>query len=251
MTLNTIRFRMLVVAVAGLVLGSPLALEAQQGPDFLFGNPRVTLGLRAGWSEARAGSQIFSFTEERLTLERGDFAGVNLGGQLSVRATDRVDLALDVGFTRSEARSEFRDWVDTNDLPIEQTTTFTRRPVTLSAKVFLVDRGRSVGRYAWIPTSMAPYVGAGGGLLWYKFRQDGDWVDEETLDIFTATFESYGQTPTGHVFGGLDFTVAPRVLVNLEGRYLWANAEMDRDFVDFDSIDLAGFQLTAGLGLRF
>jgi hypothetical protein len=39
--------------------------------------------------------------------------------------------------------------------------------------------------------------------------------------------------------------------VNGEARYSWASAEMGRDFVGFDNIDLTGFKVMLGFSVRF
>jgi hypothetical protein len=128
--------------------------------------------------------------------------------------------------------------------------------LTASIKWYVADRGRSISRFAWIPADWAPYVGAGGGVLWYVFEQDGEWVDEdladpECCDIFRGTFRSDGRVPTAHLMAGADFSLGPRFLLNAEGRYLWASGSMSGDFVGFDDIDLSGFQATAGIAVRF
>jgi len=41
------------------------------------------------------------------------------------------------------------------------------------------------------------------------------------------------------------------VVITGEGRYAWGKMDMDSDFVDFDGIDLGGFQATVGLKFRF
>ena len=69
--------------------------------------------------------------------------------------------------------------------------------------------------------------------------------------MFTDTFASKGWAPSGHVFGGVDLQVYRLLFVQIEGRYLWASGELDRDFVDFDPIDLAGFRTTAGVSFLF
>jgi hypothetical protein len=242
--------------VAALVVSaslSPALLQAQQPlPDFLFRTPPATLGLRVGFASPRADSEVFDFTRDQLTLGSSAFDGVTFGAQLGIRVTDRLEIAIDGALSSSETRTEFRDWVDVDDRPIEQTTMLNRLPLTVSVKGYLRDRGRSISRFAWIPAAWTPYVGAGAGVMWYAFEQDGDWVDFETLDIFYDNFRSAGSTPTMHLLGGLDVSLSPRFLLNTEGRYLWASAPMDgRDFVGFDDIDLSGFQLTAGLSVRF
>jgi hypothetical protein len=163
-------------------------------------------------------------------------------------------VAVDMTFADAEARSELRNWEEEDGRPIEQTTRLRRRPLSVSLKGYLMDRGRSISRFAWIPAPVAPYVGAGAGIMWHSFEQSGDFVDDldpEDAFIYSDIYRSSGTSPTAHVLAGLDVSVGPRFVLTAEGRYLWASDEMGRDFVDFDDIDLAGFQATAGISVRF
>jgi len=117
-------------------------------------------------------------------------------------------------------------------------------------KIHLLSRGRSLGRYAFVPTKFSPYIGGGAGVMWYNLEQDGDFVDFETLDIFTDYFESNSATFTANAFGGGELWLTPRLGLNLEGRYNWAKADLERDFSELGEIDLKGWQLTAGLTIR-
>ena len=251
-------------ALSAAVLASALALllplatpAAAQSADFLFRRPSATLAVRGGWAMPRAQSQIFDFTMEELVIrpgediERTDFAGPSIQGELSIRVNDRFDVKLDVGHSEARFRSEDREFVEDNDLPITQETFFRRTPIELGAKAYLRERGRQISRFAWVPYRWAPYVAAGAGAMVYDFEQAGDFVDYETLDIFTKTFQSGGTTPTAHVAAGLDLSVHRHLLLTGEGRYQWARAEMGRDFDGFDPIDLSGFQITVGLAARF
>ncbi|MFV1985971.1 MAG: hypothetical protein ACC682_01710 [Gemmatimonadota bacterium] len=234
--------------LAGVVLTGAVAAQA---PDFLFKRPTVTLGVKVGYAVPRANSEIFDFTREQLTVDKSDFNAWSLAGELGVRATDRIDVALGVGGEWSSTRSEFREFVGTDDLPIEQDTRLTRVPVTLGVKAYLLGRGRRISELAWIPSKWAPYVGGGGGFAWYRFQQVGEFVDFDTLDIFFDDFESMGVAPLAYLTAGMDFSLGPRWFLNGETRYSWASAGMDRDFVDFDDIDLAGFRGTVGMSVRF
>ncbi|GMR13954.1 MAG: hypothetical protein BMS9Abin29_2180 [Gemmatimonadota bacterium] len=238
------------VAMSILVI-SPVQALAQGGDGFLFKRPSVQLSIRGNYFVPRAGSEIFNFTRDQLTVEKSDFNTAGIGGEIAVRASDRVDIALNFGYGRSEILSEFRDFVGTDDLPIFQTTDFTRVPVTASVKLYLVDRGRSVSRFAWIPTKVAPYVGGGAGFVWYEFVQDGEFVDFNNLDIFVDRLSSRGTSATGHVFGGVDLSLGGIWVLTSEARYSVGSVAMDEDFVGFDNIDLNGLQLTVGIGVRF
>ena len=238
----------LTAAVAApLLLAAPAA--AQEG--FMFGMPRTSIALRAGAARPAADSEIFRFFAEELTLNRDDFSSATFGGDLGYRVHRQVDALLSVSVAHASKQSEFRDFVEDNDLPIRQTTELTRTPVTAGLKIHLLPRGRSLGRYAFVPNRVSPYVGAAGGVLWYKLEQYGDFVDHETLDIFTDDFISSGATPTAQVFGGGEFWVLSRAALNVEARYGWAKTELNDAFSDFEEIDLRGWQVTAGITLRY
>lgn len=234
-----------------LLAAIPLGAAAQAGDGFLFRAPMVTLGFKAGYAVPRAGSEVFDFTQDLLTVSDGDFNSSAWGGDLGVRVAERWELVMSALYSKAETRSEFREWVDGDDNPIEQTTSFKRLPLTFGLKRYVKDRGRSVGRFAWVPEQWNAYVGAAGGWTFYEFDQVGDFVDFQTLDIFSDRFRSEGNAPTVQLLGGFEYTLSPRLLLTTEARYGWARAEMGSDFVDFDRMDLAGFQATVGLSARF
>ena len=219
--------------------------------DFLFGPPKGAFGIRAGMAFPRADSEIFEFAAENLTLTRDDFNSAMIGFDLAFRLNDRLDAVIGLDYSRGSERSEYRDFVDELDLPIVQETRLSQVPLTASLKFYLTSRGRSIGQYAWIPRSVAPYIGAGGGFVWYRFEQFGDFVDFLDLAIFTSEFVSDGWAALAHVFAGIDFKLNTKLALGLETRYSWGTAELDRDFVSFDKIDLAGFRATAGLYWKF
>ena len=230
----------------------PVEALAQGGDGFLFKRPSVQLSIRGDYFVPRAGSEIFDFTRAQLTVDKRDFNTVGIGAEIAIRTSERVDVALSFGYGRSKTLSEFRDFIGTDDLPILQTTEFTRVPVTANVKVYLFDRGRTVSRFAWIPSKLVPYVGGGAGIVWYEFVQDGEFVDFDDLGIFFDHLSSSGTSATGHVFGGVDLSLGGPWVLTGEGRYSFGSAEMDRIFFEeFDNIDLNGLQLTVGIGVRF
>jgi len=143
-----------------------------------------------------------------------------------------------------------RDWVDQDFFPIEQRTTFVRVPFAVNAKYYLRGRGRAISEFVWIPERWAPFIGAGGGLALYRFKQVGDFKDVESFDILNLKLESSGGTPTAHIFAGVDLSISPRFLWKLEGRYGFGSADTGSAFV-YEHIDLSGFQGTIGLAVRF
>ena len=246
--------RQTVVPVLTVVLAAgtlpPPALHGQEGNGFLFSRPGATFNFRTGYDIPLANSDIFSYTSELLTLEKSNFAAPVISVDIGVHLTERLELVAGVGYAKSETLSEFRDWEDNRGQPIEQVTTHSKLPFTVSARYYLRDRGRSLSRFAWVPSRLVPYVGVGGGGNLYKFEQDGDFVDVETLDVFNDLLVSDGTAPFAHVFSGIEYALGPRFVLTAEGRYSWSSGPMDRSFESFDNIDLSGFQILMGVGFR-
>jgi len=246
--------RWVAAAAGGLavtLLAAPPVQAQGTGRGFLFNEPVASFSLRGGFDRAMAGSDVFSFATRQLTLDRGDFSALTVGADLSFRVAPRIDVVFGGAYAGASAPSEFRDFVDQDDLPIEQTTSFQRVPLMASVKAYLTPRGRSIGRFAWVPARYAPYLGAGGGAMWYRFRQQGDFIDFETDEVFGDDIASSGWTPMAHALAGLDYSLSPRVAFTGEGRYAWARANLSDRFEGFDRIDLSGFTVTAGVSVRF
>ncbi len=230
------------------------ARAAPPRPDFLFGRPHVTLSIRGGYAvPTETPGNIYGQlgADQALILYRDNFNSASISGELAIRATDRVDIVVDMGYAGGKIGSEYRNWEDDNNLPIQQNTTFTRTPLTFGVKGYLWSPGRSIGQLAWIPKKWTPFVGASAGWVWYRFRQTGDFIDFLTNDVYSDRYESSGRTATVHLFGGADWTISPRLALTAEGRYSWAKAPMGQDFVGFEDLKLSGFQASAGISLRF
>ncbi len=229
--------------------GPPQVREPE--PDFFLGRPDWTIGLRGGVTRPRAKSDLFDFVREQLTIGRRDFDGPGFVAEFGKALTSRLEVVGGLELARARVSSEYRDFVDNNRLPIEQTTSLSTVGLTGSLRASLTPRGREVSQLVWVPARITPYVGAGGGLIRYQFQQRGDFVDFVDLDVFSDVFRSAGWVPTAHAFAGINLRVYRALSLSTEGRYSWASGELSEDFVNFDPIDLAGFRMTGGINVVF
>jgi opacity protein-like surface antigen len=219
--------------------------------DFLFGYPRAWLAIRGSWLMPQAEGDLFAFVKDQLTVENGDFNAPAFISEVGFVLTSRIDASAGIEFSRGSTASEYRRFVDNLGAPITQSSELMQTNIAGGVKFALLDRGRAISRYAFVPRTVSPYVGAGGGMLYYKFQQTGDFVDFVTLRVFSDRFHSEGWTPSAHVFGGTEVRVWRSLFVDVEGRYVWASGELDSDFVGFDGIDLNGFRLSSGINVVF
>jgi outer membrane protein W len=246
-----LRAAALCVVGAALTLVTTTAQGQDSGKGFFFGRPDGSLVIRGGLTMPNAGSDVFAQSIKDLTLGKNSFQAASIGLDLQMHASDRLDYTFGFDYAGSNTKSEFRNWVDNLNKPIEQFTELQRMPVTMSLKYYLVPNGRTIGRLAWVPAKFAPYIGAGGGWMWYQFRQNGDFIDMTTKNVFHDDFKSDGWTPTAQAFAGFDYSLSPRYALSTEMRYTAASATLGADYSGFNRIDLSGFATSVGVHVRF
>ena len=248
----------LALVVLSLAVAAPAGAQnrlpppnPRPAPDFFFSEPGGSVAVRGSWLFARAGSDWYDFVTNQLTVDATDFNGPGVGFDLGFAINPRLEAQFGLDFSNSQVTSEYRDFVDNNRLPITQQTRLRELNLSGNVKVALTERGREISRFAWVPRSIVPYAGAGGGMLWFDVNQTGDFVDFVDFSVFSDVFRARGWTPSAQVFGGVDVRVFRRLFATVDGRYLWAAGELGREWIDFDPIDLAGFRVSAGLNVVF
>jgi hypothetical protein len=232
-------------------LAVPATVHAQGGPGFLFSRPKVSLGIRTGYSLPRLSSHIFDFSRQEFTLNRFDFDAPYLGGEFAFQLSEQWDAAISAGWSESHGRSEYRQWVDQDELPIEQETTFQTVSASVGVRYYFSERGRSIGRFAWVPSRLNPFVGAGVGVVSYEFTQSGDFVDFETLDIVFDSLSSSGSGAAAYASAGADLSIGKQLYLTGEARYTLAGGELSDSYAAYDWIDLSGLRVTAGISVRW
>src|SRR4051812_19421780 len=97
-------------ASIGILLAAvPFGIARAQvgaGRGFLLGSPDGSLTFRGGWAVAAAGSDIFSFTTDNLTLNRRDFSSPTAGVDLAFRARSRTDIVVSAEYDGMSKQSE-------------------------------------------------------------------------------------------------------------------------------------------------
>ena len=252
MALRSVSLRTLGILLGGALFGAATASAQSTGDGFMFRTPRGSLTVRAGYDQALAGGDLFSFVTTQMTLRRADFGAFTIGGDLAATISKRLDIVFGASWSGSRKASEYRNWIDNNNLPITQNTALERAPVTVSLKWYARPRGRAVGSFAWIPARLVPFAGAGVGAMWSRFHQVGDFIDfaSDSNNVFHDEFASESWTFTAHAFTGLEMNLGPRTFLMGEARYTWARAPLSSDFSGFGRMDLSGLSVTAGFGMR-
>jgi opacity protein-like surface antigen len=233
--------------------------------DFQFDEPRMSLGFRGGWAFNRSKGEIYDFLTDELTLSKSDFDAPAFTVDFSWRLISWLDVVFGVEYSGREQKSEDRGSVEKGTRnPVVQKTRLTQVPLTLSLKIYPIGRGEQVGQYAWIRKAVVPYIGGGIGGTWYELKQKGEFIHETDDDaipeddfcrgadacIFEDVFTSDAWTFAQHAFAGVDIKLTRSFGLILEGRYYWADADVQGDYVDFNSIDLDGARAMIGFNWK-
>jgi hypothetical protein len=219
--------------------------------DFLIGQPHALLAVRGGWLFANTGTDLYDFVTDRLTVDGRDFNAASLSADLGISIGPRFDVLATIEQAEASIPSQYRDLVDTAGAEITQTTRRQEWIFSGSLRMALLPRGRRISRFAWVPRTFTPYIGAGAGAVKYQFQQYGSFVDFQTLRVFTDDFASEGWAPTAHVLGGADLRLYRRLYLTTEARYTWSTGKLSADFVGFEPLGLGGLRTSAGLQVVF
>lgn len=248
--------------VLGLTLLAPSATAfAQSAPanpirsappgDFMLGRPKGFIAFDAGFLFANAGSDLYDFVTEQLTVEKESFNAPTIGGRLGWAISPRLEAAVMFERAQSRTASEYRDFVDNNRLPITQTTQRQESHLAATLRWSLLPSGRRISRFAWVPRRFTPYVGVGAGAIKYSFQQFGSFVDFQTSRVFDDTFRSEGWAPSVHALAGGDLRLYKKLYLTGEARYTRSSGTLSDDFVGFEPLALAGLRVGGSLKVVF
>lgn len=226
--------------------------RSRNRPDFLFGQPRGIVGFSSGWLLASGGGLLGDF-RNYLTIDETAYDTMVFRFLGGFSLAPRVDLVFDVSPSQSRTASEYRFW-DEGGRPISQSTEVWQIPVNATVRYWVLPRGRSIGRLAWVPSTLALHVGAGVGTRWYRLLQIGDFVDDNPIygdfpPIFTDRLQSGGWAATRHVAAGASIRMTRRLHAVAEVRRVWSGTALTGSF--FGDMDMSGLQMTGGLEFVF
>jgi hypothetical protein len=243
-------------AILLALVAAPSLIEAQSsGNGFLFGRPRGTFTLRAGYLAQNTSSEPFIIERSLTTADRRSFDGFNLGFDLNMVASQRIDVVVTTDMSSRSNTVEYTGGWNENGAPITHENMLSRFGIGAGVRLNLVDRGRQISSLAYIPAKTLPYIGATAGVLWHQFSQTGDFldiIDDTTANIVTDELRTDNSNVMGQVFAGIERRLNARWSVLGETRYTRSAARLVKDYRSIqEDINLSGLAFNIGATVRF
>jgi opacity protein-like surface antigen len=175
-------------------------------------------------------------------VRRQDFQGLSGGIEYSFNATDHVELGVHLDGYGRTVDSSYRDFEREDGTPIFQQLRLNVVPLGFSVRFLPAGRRARV----------SPYIAAGGDVFFYRYEEQGDFIDffQDDLPVSTDAFVSQGAAGGFHVAAGLRVPLSHDWSVTGEARYQQARTRMRDDFSQ-NRIDLSGVSGTVGVRIGF
>ena len=149
------------VALLGAALLLPAGASAQERPAHWAGQSLFRASI--GWFSPDGESSYWRDKEIDFTGETGEFDDLTLGLDYAYFVSPRVALLLSMGGWEGQQTQSYRDFVD----PLG------REIAHLSTTGQLCCDVGAVYRFLSRRAALMPYVGAGGGLVSWRLREEG------------------------------------------------------------------------------
>ncbi len=206
------------------------------------------LDVRLGAFFPRADSNLFLDDESLYFVSKEDWAGFSWGIEYNHVLAKYLEVAIHVDGYQKTIDTSYRDFVRPDGSDIFQTL-----------KLDIVPFGVTV---QLVPTSkrtkVAPFLGGGVDLFYWKYQEFGDFIDffNPDLPVDPDHFISDGVTFGFHATGGVRIYLNRDFAIVVRGAYQWAEATMGGDFSPnepglINRLDLSGASVTLGLHVRF
>jgi hypothetical protein len=228
--------RRLLTVTAALILGTfalPSTTHAQQAVNVYLG------GFFPRGYDARDRDDVLRDNRDFFDFRLRDFDGPTVGAEWLVGLGEHFDAGLGVGFYSRTVHSVDAINVFNDGSAIRQD--FKLRTVPFTATVRYLPIGRS--------DAFEPYIGAGVGVIRYRYQETGDFVDANDI-IYPGTFTGTGAA-TGPLFlGGARFPIGA-FSIGGELRYQYAKGDLPLDQFFVPKIDLGGFSTLLTFKIKF
>ncbi len=211
------------------------------------GPARNSASIKLGVFLPEGDSERWEFNEDVLDSDTDDFDDWALAIEYNRQLNNHLAVSAELMSYVGDDHSHFRLGPD----EFSQDTELVLVP--LMARILWQPAGkyRSGGDgYPGTMRTVVPYLGAGVGvILWEHETRVQDSSDHHHHNVHRD--ESDGAAPAAMVLLGVEIPLPGPAALVVEGRYLWADDDVDDDFFGVEELDFSGASLLIGGSFRF
>lgn len=226
-----------------LALSTILVVHALVGTTSAYAQQSLNLsvgGFVPRGEDARVRGDVLFNDLNFFLFDIDTFKSGTVGAEWLIAVNERVEVGLGLGLYSRTVPSTYADLVNEDTSEIEQRLKLRMVPFTASFRLLPFGRRAAV----------QPYVGAGVGVVSWRYTETGDFVDFDGF-IFHDRFVGSGSSTGPLIVGGVRFPVGS-VDIGFETRHQSGEGKLDpRDFVGATKVDLGGFSYLATVNIRF
>lgn len=237
---------LLVATVAGAAEQPPRrgGFPARTSRSATAGEPRVAISFHGSIRYlTEIGSDLFTANAKDFGVTPAEEADGGFGLEVAFTPHHRFDLFFGAEWSESAYDSSYLDYTFDDGREIVHTTFISHTDLDLGVRFRFLGPGRA----------LQPYVAGGVSGNYYRYAEDGDFVDFDTSEIFYDRFEERHLRPGFFLGAGFDYAVAtgPRSRIDLfgEARYSAYGGKHRDGFDGFGQIE--SHWVAGRLGVRF
>jgi len=230
---------LLIVPLAVSILSTPPAQAQRHWQPGDNGSFRVMLG----YFHPDGNSEYWDDKFTDFTGSASDFNDFSFLMDYRLPVSHAAAFLFGAGWYEGATTQAYRDWVDGSGRPIRHKTSLRTFELTGAFIYEIGERNYPI----------TPYVGAGGGFIWWELQERGDFIDftDENLPIINTWYGSNDVTFSLFGLAGLDVRMNDNWSLVGQARYRWAEDELGGNFAGFGTIDLSGFDYVFGAAFHF
>lgn len=199
------------------------------------------LRFRLGIFEPSGDSEGWDRVFEGFTGSPSDLQDFVWGTDFLWRTGRHTGVLAGFSYYRGKTTSGYQDWVAADGSDIRHTTQLEISDIT-AAFVYRFGDG-----------AVRPYLGAGGGFVWYSLSDEGYFIDfgVPDLPVIWAWYGTEGTTFEAFALAGVEFPLNRGWSLLVEGRYRFASDTLGDDYSGFGDLEIGGWEVTGGFGVSF
>jgi opacity protein-like surface antigen len=228
-----------------------------------------SISFKVGYFFPRASSDLWEIEFENLDLKKSNFQDNIFGFNYDYFLSNQLSLSIGLdGYSQKKLGTYMgyvSDIVD-EDLfafdygqgnAVSHVFTVSMTPIHASLKIAPMGRKGNV----------IPYVGAGGDVILWTMRIQGQMIDfSDPVEFYDTNLNKdvtgYPVIDTDarvenkisigwHIFGGVMVPLGRQISLEGEFKYTSASGDISEAFVGFENFDLSGYQITIGINYWF